>query len=307
MTALSGYLPVYKEKGMTSHDVVFKARRLLKTKKIGHTGTLDPNAEGVLVLCVGRATRMAEFLTGQDKTYEAEIILGRATDTDDITGTCIDERTSSVTASELIAALKAFKGDLMQVPPMYSALKKDGRKLYEYARQGKILDLPPRPVKIHEIHVLDLTALPHSATFRVSCSKGTYIRALCRDIGMHLGIPACMGNLKRIAQGEFRQEDTLTLGQIEQKLNKGISPAALLLPVDYGMDRIRSVHANERGKRFLRSGNKLYPWNAVENYSLYREGELLKLYDADGFAGMGKLMCDEENPYIKPIKIIPGD
>lgn len=288
---------------MTSHDVVFKARKILKTKKIGHTGTLDPNAEGVLVLCVGKATRMAEFLTEREKSYRAEICFGKATDTDDITGEILRTELMSVTVEMLEEAISHFRGQIMQVPPIYSALKKDGKKLYEYARAGERPEIAPRPITIHKIEIVDASALPDRAIIDVACSKGTYIRALCRDIGEYFGGAACMGELLRTRVGSFLLENAITL----EALSRSESIEKYIYPIDYGMEVYPRVCATERGKRFLRSGNKLYPWNAKENYDDFSNGELIRLYDDDGFAGMGRFMTDEEKPYIKPIKIIPGD
>ncbi|MEG0378061.1 MAG: tRNA pseudouridine(55) synthase TruB, partial [Eubacterium sp.] len=263
MAELSGYLNIYKEKGLTSHDVVFKARKILKTKKIGHTGTLDPNAEGVLVLCVGKATKMVQYLSDLDKSYEAEIIFGKATDTCDITGTVTDEKSFEITKDSFLTVLDTFKGETMQVPPIYSALKMNGKKLYQYARAGETIEIPPRPIFINRIEATETTRLHESARFIVECSKGTYIRSLCRDIGERLCTVACMGDLKRLRVGDFRVEYALRLSELSDLVSAGRIDEVLMSP-EYALEKFKSVSANDQGRHFLRNGNKLYHWNAVE-------------------------------------------
>ncbi len=304
MSELCGYLNIYKEQGMTSHDVVFKARKILKTKKIGHTGTLDPNAQGVLVLCIGRATKMVQFLSDLDKCYQAEIILGKATDTCDITGTILEEKSpEGITEAHFLEALNAFYGESMQVPPLYSALKVDGRKLYEYARAGESVEIAARPIVISEIRPVKTDQLPEQAEFLVQCSKGTYIRSLCRDIGAYLGVPACMGNLYRKRVGGFRMETAVTLEELAHIVEEGRIDT-VLQPIHYGLDSFKKVEANERGSRFIRNGNALFPWNVRGDFSGLKDGELVKLYADDAFIGMGKFTEGEENPCVKPVRLL---
>lgn len=306
MAELCGYLNIYKPRGMTSHDVVFKARKILGTKKIGHTGTLDPNAQGVLVLCVGRATKMVQYLSDLDKCYEAEILFGRATDTCDVTGTAIAEgSTAGVTAEALEKTLNTFTGESLQVPPIYSALKVGGRKLYEYARAGETVEIAPRPVFISEILATETAYLPDKAQFRVVCSKGTYIRSLCRDIGEKMGVPACMGDLWRRRVGAFEMDAALTLEALAQIAETG-GLATVMQPVHYGLDHFARVDANARGCRFVRNGNALYPWNVEGDFSKLTEGELVRLYAEQQFIGMGKFVngADGEDPCVKPVKLL---
>lgn len=264
MSELNGYLNIYKEKGMTSHDVVFKARQILHTKKIGHTGTLDPNAQGVLVLCVGKATKAVEYLNDLDKVYEAEILFGQETDTCDCTGTVTAEEPINFTGEEFLKVLESFRGDSMQVPPIYSALKINGRKLYDYARAGEKVEIPPRPIHISRIEAIETVELPRKARFIVECSKGTYIRSLCRDIGKKLGTAACMGDLYRKRVGDFRIENALHLSQLKNLMLVDRAQGFFHEP-EYALEKFRMVTANEQGSRFLRSGNRLYQWNAVED------------------------------------------
>ena len=204
---MDGIINVYKEKGFTSHDVVAKLRGILRMKKIGHTGTLDPAAEGVLPVCLGKGTRLCDMLTDKTKTYRAVLLLGQETDTQDTTGTVLAEYPVEVTEEAVREAIYSFLGDYMQIPPMYSALKVNGKKLYELARQ--ILDI--------QIGQVDLPRV----TFSVTCSKGTYIRTLCYDIGRKLGCGGCMESLLRTRVDRFKLEDSLTLSQIEKLRDEG--------------------------------------------------------------------------------------
>lgn len=211
---INGIINVYKEKGYTSFDVVAKLRGILKMKKIGHTGTLDPDAEGVLPVCLGKATKVCDLLTDKDKEYEAVMLLGKVTDTQDISGKILEEREVQVTEETVRAAIESFVGDYMQTPPMYSALKVDGKKLCDLARAGITVERKARPVKILEIEILAIE-LPR-VRMRVACSKGTYIRTLCQDIGEKLGCGACMESLLRTRVSAFGVADALRLFEIER-------------------------------------------------------------------------------------------
>ena len=216
---MDGIINVYKEKGFTSHDVVAKLRGILRMKKIGHTGTLDPAAEGVLPVCLGKGTRLCDMLTDKTKTYRAVLLLGQETDTQDTTGVVQAEYPVHVTEEEVRKAIVSFLGDYMQIPPMYSALKVNGKKLYELARQGKEVERQARPVQILDIQIESID-LPR-ATFFVTCSKGSYIRTLCYDIGRKLGCGGCMESLLRTRVDRFELKDSLTLSQIEKLRDEG--------------------------------------------------------------------------------------
>ena len=227
---IHGIINVYKEKGFTSHDVVAKLRGIVGQKKIGHTGTLDPDATGVLPVCLGKATKLCDLLTDKNKTYEAVLLLGKTTDTQDITGEVLEEKsTEALTEEKVREAIEGFIGDYEQIPPMYSALKVNGKKLYELAREGKVIERKARPVKILDIQILEID-LP-KVRMEVSCSKGTYIRTLCHDIGEKLGCGGCMESLIRTRVSTFRIEDAKTLDEIETLKQEG-KLAELLIPID---------------------------------------------------------------------------
>ncbi len=211
---INGIINVYKEKGFTSHDAVAKLRGILRQKKIGHTGTLDPEAEGVLLVCLGKATRVCDMLTEKDKVYEAALLLGTATDTQDITGTIQSNRPVTCSEEEVKKAIASFVGEYEQIPPMYSALKVNGKKLCDLARAGIEVERKPRTVTIFSIRILELS-LPR-VRMEVHCSKGAYIRTLCHDIGETLGCGGCMESLIRTRAAGFALEDARKLGEIEE-------------------------------------------------------------------------------------------
>ena len=216
---MDGVINIYKERGFTSHDVVAKLRGILRQKKIGHTGTLDPDAVGVLPVCLGKGTKICEFLSDEDKTYRAVLRLGVTTDTQDHTGKILRERSVDVTEEQVREVIEEFEGKQMQLPPMYSALKVNGRKLYELAREGREVERKAREIYIYEIQILKIE-LP-LVEMKVTCSKGTYIRTLCHDIGEKLGCGGCMQELTRTRVGTFYLEDSLTLAQVESLALEG--------------------------------------------------------------------------------------
>ena len=209
-----GMINVCKEKGFTSHDVVAKLRGILHQKKIGHTGTLDPDATGVLPVCLGKGTKLCDMITDRDKTYRAVMMLGRTTDTQDISGQILTEKAVNVDEREVRDVAVSFVGDYMQIPPMYSAIKVDGKKLYELARAGQEVERKARHVVINALNITEIQ-LPY-VTMEVSCSKGTYIRTLCQDIGEKLGCGACMTELVRLKVGAFDIAHAWTLAQIQE-------------------------------------------------------------------------------------------
>ena len=228
---MNGIINVYKERGFTSHDVVAKLRGILHMKKIGHTGTLDPDATGVLPVCIGKATKVCGLLTDKDKTYRAVVKLGVTTNTEDMTGEILSHHPVSITKEQIEMAVSKFVGEIEQIPPMYSAIKINGKKLYELARQGKEVERKARKVTIYEIKVLSIDFSENEFTMEVSCSKGTYIRTLCKDIGEFLGCGAAMKTLVRTRVSEFFLEQALTLGQIEQAVKEG-KIQDYLIPID---------------------------------------------------------------------------
>ena len=285
---IDGIINVYKEKGFTSFDVVAKLRGILKQKKIGHTGTLDPMAEGVLLVCLGNATSLVDLLTEGDKIYRAKMQLGIETDTEDITGTPVKqsdaEAVAAITPSGVEEAIRSFEGEYDQIPPMYSALKKDGKKLYEYARAGVTVELEPRRVQIYSISDLILEE-DGSYSFDVHCSKGTYIRSLVRDIGRKLGCYAVLTELLRKEVHGFYVQDSRTLSEIEARQQEG-SLQDWILPVDALLTEYHAYSVLEAGKKYLKNGNKLSP-RLFENMGnrrdrrirVYMDGTFAALYD----------------------------
>ena len=226
---MNGIINVYKEKGYTSHDVVARLRGILHQKKIGHTGTLDPEAEGVLPVCVGNATKVCDLLTDKRKEYEAVLLLGITTDTQDMTGRVLEEKEAEADEDTIVSVIRSFIGKQMQIPPMYSALKVGGKKLYELAREGIEVERKPRPVTIYDINIVE-TDLPR-VRFRVECSKGTYIRTLCHDIGQKAGCGGVMESLIRTRVDVFSLDRARKLSEIEELIAGGRTEE-FLMPVD---------------------------------------------------------------------------
>lgn len=249
---MDGVLIVKKEKGFTSHDVVAKLRGILRMKKIGHTGTLDPEAEGILPVVLGKATRLVDMLTEKEKTYEALLHLGIETDTQDMTGSVLRELPVTVTEEDVKKTVETFLGEQQQIPPMYSALKVDGKKLYELAREGKTVERKPRTVYFREIRILEME-LP-LVRISVTCSKGTYIRTLCHDIGQKLGCGGCMEELLRTKSGQFSLEDSLTLGQIQTLADQG-EIEEHLIEIREILGEYPALSGKKMADRLLKNGN----------------------------------------------------
>lgn len=276
---IHGIINVYKEKGFTSHDVVAKLRGIVGQKKIGHTGTLDPDATGVLPVCLGKATKLCDLLTDKNKTYEAVLLLGKTTDTQDITGEVLEEKsTEALTEEKVREAIEGFIGDYEQIPPMYSALKVNGKKLYELAREGKVIERKARPVKILDIQILEVD-LP-KVRMEVSCSKGTYIRTLCHDIGEKLGCGGCMESLIRTRVSTFRIEDAKTLDEIETLKQEG-KLAELLVPIDAMFPSYPKIAVKDDWKAFAKNGNPL-DLKMLKEACGQDEETQVRLYDESG-------------------------
>ncbi len=276
---IHGIINVYKEKGFTSHDVVAKLRGIVGQKKIGHTGTLDPAATGVLPVCLGKATKLCDLLTDKNKTYEAVLLLGKTTDTQDITGEVLEEKsTEALTEEKVREAIEGFIGDYEQIPPMYSALKVNGKKLYELAREGKVIERKARPVKILDIQILEID-LP-KVRMEVSCSKGTYIRTLCHDIGEKLGCGGCMESLIRTRVSTFRIEDAKTLDEIETLKQEG-KLAELLVPIDAMFPFYPKITVKDDWKAFAKNGNPL-DLKMLKEACGQDEETQVRLYDESG-------------------------
>ena len=298
---IDGILNVYKEQDYTSFDVVAKLRGILKQKKIGHTGTLDPMAEGVLLVCLGKATKLVDLLTEGDKCYRATMKLGYETDTEDVTGETTAEGDAAVlaqlTQTDVECAILSFVGKYYQIPPMYSAIKKDGKKLYEYARAGIEVKREPRPVEIYAIH--DITKEGDDTySFDVYCSKGTYIRSLCRDIGRKLSCLAVLSGLLRKEVHGFSVTDALTLQEIEVRQADGTLQDAIL-PVDALLKQYSAYEITEQAENYLRNGNKLSPRFFKDMGE--RRDTRIRVYHAGKFAALYDYK--EEEQIYKPFKM----
>jgi len=276
---IHGVINIHKEKGYTSHDVVAKLRGIVGQKKIGHTGTLDPDATGVLPVCLGKATKLCDMLTDKNKTYETVMLLGKVTDTQDISGTVLSETSLDKLDEESVKkAILSFVGDYMQVPPMYSALKVNGKKLYELAREGIEVERKARPVTILEIQIKEIN-LPR-VRMEVSCSKGTYIRTLCHDIGEKLGCGACMEELIRTRVSRFKLEDSLTLSQV-QELKEAGDLDKILVPIDEMFSDYEAITLKEEYMSFVYNGNTFMPKH-VKQYIELVDGKMVRVYDDKG-------------------------
>lgn len=252
---MNGIIIINKEKGMTSHDVVNKARRIFKTKRVGHLGTLDPNATGVLVLCLNEATKLVPFLENDSKKYLAEVILGVSTNTDDITGKVLEEKAVNITKDELFKTLEHFHGKMKSVPPIYSAIKVNGKKLYEYARKEQDVEIKPRDIEIFDLIWDGNWQVEEGRIYfyiETTVSKGTYIRSICRDIGKLLKIPSTMGNLTRLASGKFKLRDATSLKDVENGDYKVISMTDVL-----NMDVIKLNESNLEFVKKISNGMKI--------------------------------------------------
>ena len=276
---IHGILNIYKKKGYTSHDVVAKLRGITGQRKIGHTGTLDPEAEGVLPVCLGRATKVCDLLTDRDKTYEAVLLLGIRTDTQDVTGTVTDRGDIQGITREMVEqAARKYVGEYDQIPPMYSALKVNGKKLYELAREGKTIERKARRVRIYELEILE-EALPR-VRLRVRSSKGTYIRTLCDDIGADLGCYGCMEALLRTSVGPFALEEACRLEDVEAAVKAG-ELGKMLCPIDRLFAEYPAVQVKKGWEKLAYNGNGLKR-SMTDGDRETRDGACVRIYDAGG-------------------------
>lgn len=300
---INGIVNIYKEKGYTSHDVVAVLRKVVGQKKIGHTGTLDPDATGVLPVCLGRATKVCELLTDHDKTYEALLLLGKTTDTQDISGEVLEERDpGDLTEEEVRSCIESFIGEYDQIPPMYSALKVNGKKLYELAREGKTVERKSRKVQIHGIRILEMN-LPH-VRMEVDCSKGTYIRTLCHDIGEKLQVGGCMEELERTKVGRFLKEDAVTLDEVRQKMEQG-EGAELFTPLDQIFAELPAVTVTDAKAWMSYNGNDL-PERVLLEKEAWTDGQEVRVYDSrKNFIGLYQYRAPKKLFHIKKMFLDP--
>lgn len=298
---MEGILNIYKEKGFTSHDVVAIVRGALKTKKVGHTGTLDPDAEGVLPVCVGRATKLADIIMDGKKSYRAVLRLGITTTTQDASGEVQEERDVVFDEDKIREAIVSFIGEIEQIPPMYSAIKVNGRKLYELAREGKEIARKTRTIQIYDIRIREFLP-PNRVEFDVDCSKGTYIRTLCADIGEKLGCGGHMESLLRTATGAFLVEDAITIGQLRELAAEGNAQQVMLSLKDALVDYPK-VCVLPEAQKLLYNGGKIKKryWVAAEELP---EGTVVQAWDAeDALVGLYTIK-KEDDLYIKPFKML---
>lgn len=303
---INGILNIYKEKDYTSHDVVARMRGILRQKKVGHTGTLDPAAEGVLPVCLGKATRLCSMLEDWDKEYRAVLLLGLETDTEDLTGQVMARAPVECSEDQVREIIESFTGPYLQVPPMYSAKKIGGRKLYELARQGLTVEREPCPVEIRSIRIEEVF-LPR-VTFRVTCSKGTYIRSLCRDIGRKAGCGGAMESLLRTRVGSNSLDTAITLDRLQDLAGEG-RLSEVLIPMDRMFSSLPAYSVKETGEKLLYNGNPLEfslltgidPETDQENQIVIAGGETVRIYDRNHrFIGV---YTSDGNKRIKPVKV----
>lgn len=299
---INGVINVYKEPGYTSHDVVARLRGILKQKKIGHMGTLDPNAVGVLPVCLGKATKLCDILSEKDKTYNATLLLGTETNTQDTTGKIIskapDEEIAKLDEERVFEVIKSFIGDYEQIPPMFSAIKIKGQKLYDLARRGEVIERPARYCKILDITVTKME-LPR-VNMHVTCSKGTYVRTLCHDIGNALGVGGCMDKLVRTKVERFGVRESISLEQIEKFRDDG-TLNQYIIPVDEMLDMYSKCIVSENAEKLVYNGNIFTTRNTLLKMN-NEDGQTVRVYTHNGrFIGLYTYQSDKQ--IYKPIKM----
>jgi tRNA pseudouridine55 synthase len=301
---VDGILLLNKPKGMTSHDCVFKVRKLVKMKKVGHTGTLDPDVSGVLPICLGRATKIVEYVTAANKTYEGEVKIGFSTTTEDASGEVVEEKRvdRDITKDEVLNVLHSLTGEIIQTPPMYSAVKVNGKRLYEYARQGMVIERPSRKITIHKLELLsDIVQTNHTVSFRfrVTCSKGTYVRTLAVQIGEKLGYPSHMSDLIRISSGEFKLQQCMTLEELESIVKNGHIQEHLL-SIEDALSHLPKLIINDKVAEKVKNGSVLPVPQELNNIQVgepiatLHNGDILAIYQRH----------PEKPNLIKPIKVL---
>lgn len=306
---MEGLLPLWKERGMTSHDCVFKLRKILHTKKIGHGGTLDPDVDGVLPICIGKATKVIEYLTDSGKTYKGEITLGYSTTTEDKSGEIVEQRavTEALTEEQVDEAMAAFVGEITQIPPMYSAVKVNGRRLYEYARNNETVERPVRKAQIYRFErtseiLWSKEAGTVSWRFEVKCGKGTYVRTLAVDTGSKLGYPAHMSDLTRTASAGMDESQTITLAEVASYMENG-TIEEYLLPIETGVAKFKQVDIDETVWQKVKNGMRLdYQVFGLsempsEEIALFYQGKVVSIYQPN----------PKEKNKLKPSKVLRNE
>lgn len=296
---MKGILSILKPPQMTSHDIVSVVRKKINMKKVGHTGTLDPMAVGVLPVCLGKATKIIEYLQTDTKIYRGELTLGSATDTQDKWGNIISQRDVKVKKEDIINVFKSFEGECLQIPPMYSALKHKGRKLYELAREGIEIEREPRKINIFYLNILRI--VEDKVLFDVKCSKGTYIRTLCHDIGEALGCGGHMSFLERLENGVFNLQNSITVEELNEA-DLDLIEKKYLYGIDYPLGFMPRVDVNTLALKWILNGVPLRD-GAFKNNAKLKNNDLARLYIDDKFLALGVYHKDKDHSYIKVKKL----
>ena len=300
---MDGIFNIYKEKGFTSHDVVAIVRRTIHMKKVGHTGTLDPDAEGVLPVCVGKATKLSDVIMDGRKSYRAMLRLGITTTTEDASGEVLETKEVDFNEDRIREVVASFIGKLEQVPPMYSAVKVNGKKLYELAREGKEIERKSRTVEVYDIRIRQFLP-PDRVEIDVDCSKGTYIRTLCADIGKALGCGGHMAELLRTGTGAFSLENAIKLDELKA-LAEQEKVETVLLTMEEALEDFPVVKVSEKSQKFLYNGGKIQERFLTEKPAVLTEGEIVATYDHENnLVGLYEIKKEENNFYIKPFKML---
>jgi len=302
---LDGIINIYKEKGFTSHDVVAVVRKILNQKKVGHTGTLDPDAEGVLPICVGKGTKLADYIMAGQKQYLAEMTLGVTTTTEDSSGNVLEVKDVDFNEEKITVAIKSFVGEIEQIPPMYSAVKINGKKLYELAREGKEVERKSRAVTINDIEIKEFFP-PNKVKVLITCSKGTYVRTLLKDIGETLGCGAHMSYLLRTKSGAFEVDNAITLDKLKEVFTS-VEFENFILPVSEALKDYNKVYVSEKADKLIHNGCKIYKEYIEKSDYEYSYGDTVIAFDSkELLVGIFTVKKDEENNglYIRPIKIL---
>lgn len=304
---LEGILPLFKPAGLTSHDCVFKLRKILRTKKVGHTGTLDPDVTGVLPICIGKATKVAEYITDAGKAYEGEVTIGYSTTTEDASGEIVEQKpvTRTIQREEILQVFHTLTGEIEQTPPMFSAVKVGGVRLYEYARKGIEVERPTRKVSIYSIELLDdqteFSGENIKFRFRVSCSKGTYIRTLAVMIGEKLGFPAHMSWLQRVQSAAFSLEDCLTFEEIEKHMEAG-TINSVLRPLETALSHLPKLLINDKVAEKVKNGALLQ----MPQHLKTSNGPIIA-ETADGQALAIYSQHPSKPEFLKPVKVLRNE
>lgn len=295
---MNGIINVFKPKGITSHDAVNIMRRILNMKRIGHTGTLDPNVTGVLPLCIGKATRVSEYLLDADKEYVGELSLGFSTDTQDKYGKVLKTSNKKINKDDINRVFNSFEGPIKQTPPMYSALKHNGKRLYELAREGKIVERKARDAYIYKLDIIKIS--DSKILFYIKCSKGTYVRTLCNDVGELLGTYGYMSYLIRVGVGEFNINNSYSFDYIKSLKIK--DKEQFLIPMDQGIPQIESITIDRNFYDKIKNGVSV-PLN-IDKIHMFNENMIYRIYCGDIFMGIGNTIYKNNKLYIKMDKVL---